>query len=84
MAFLDDHAVQDDEVGSYAGFDREEFTSRSGGKLSAVKHIKVPYFTLHCCHRQCRACLNIPLPEISRLLCMSTMYVRPPKRSKAF
>lgn len=33
--------LQDDEAGSYAGFDRDEFTSRSGGKLSAVKHIKV-------------------------------------------
>lgn len=29
------------ENGSYAGFDAEEFTSRSGGKAAAVKHIKV-------------------------------------------
>lgn len=28
------------EDGSYAGFDPEEFTSRSGGKCEAVKHIK--------------------------------------------
>ncbi|KAK9795605.1 hypothetical protein WJX73_007624 [Symbiochloris irregularis] len=34
---------KDDEAGSYAGFDRDEFTSRSGGKLSAVKHIKAEY-----------------------------------------
>jgi phosphoserine phosphatase len=30
---------QDD--GSYAGFDPEEFTSRSGGKAEAVRHIRV-------------------------------------------
>jgi len=29
-----------DDVGEYAGFDAEEFTSRSGGKASAVRHIK--------------------------------------------
>ena len=27
--------------GSYAGFDKEEFTSRSGGKPAALRHIKV-------------------------------------------
>jgi phosphoserine phosphatase len=31
--------LQDD--GSYAGFDAEEFTSRSGGKAEAVRDIKV-------------------------------------------
>lgn len=31
--------VQDD--GSYAGFDPGEFTSRSGGKAEAVRHIRV-------------------------------------------
>lgn len=31
--------MQDD--GSYAGFDAEEFTSASGGKAAAVRHIKV-------------------------------------------
>jgi hypothetical protein len=31
--------VQED--GSYAGFDAEEFTSRSGGKAEAVRDIKV-------------------------------------------
>lgn len=30
----------DDKDGSYAGFDPEEFTSRSGGKAEAVVHIK--------------------------------------------
>lgn len=35
--------MQDD--GSYSGFDAEEFTSRSGGKAAAVRHIKV------CLHR---------------------------------
>lgn len=30
-----------DEDGKYAGFDPEEFTSRSGGKLEAVKSFKV-------------------------------------------
>ena len=29
------------DVGNYAGFDAEEFTSRSAGKASAVRHIKV-------------------------------------------
>lgn len=29
------------EDGSYAGFDRDEFTSRSGGKAEAVRDIKV-------------------------------------------
>jgi hypothetical protein len=29
------------EDGSYAGFDTEEFTSRSGGKAEAVRDIKV-------------------------------------------
>ena len=29
------------EAGNYAGFDAEEYTSRSGGKASAVRHIKV-------------------------------------------
>jgi hypothetical protein len=28
------------EDGSYAGFDTQEFPSRSGGKAEAVKHIK--------------------------------------------
>lgn len=32
---------QDD--GSYAGFDAEEFTSKSGGKAAAVKHIKAKH-----------------------------------------
>eukprot|EP00884_Botryococcus_braunii_P018710 jgi/Botrbrau1/5522/Bobra.0023s0010.2 len=31
------------EDGTYLGFDAEEFTSRSGGKLRAVKHIKEKY-----------------------------------------
>jgi len=31
------------EDGSYAGFDPEEFTSRSGGKAEAVRHIKAKF-----------------------------------------
>ena len=34
-------AVQGDAEGSYAGFDPEEYTSRSGGKLQVAKHLKV-------------------------------------------
>lgn len=33
--------LQDDKVGTYAGFDRKAFTARSGGKLKAVEHLKV-------------------------------------------
>ena len=29
------------ERGNYAGFDEAEFTSRSGGKPAAIRHIKV-------------------------------------------
>jgi hypothetical protein len=32
-------ALQED--GSYAGFDPQEFTSRSGGKAAAIREIKV-------------------------------------------
>lgn len=32
---------QDDADGNYAGFDTAEFTSQSGGKAAAVRHIKV-------------------------------------------
>ncbi|CAG9466177.1 unnamed protein product [Pedinophyceae sp. YPF-701] len=31
---------KDDAEGSYAGFDAQEFTSRSGGKANAVRHIR--------------------------------------------
>ena len=44
--------LQDDEAGSYAGFDQAAFTSHSGGKLAAVQHIKVATLfqglNLHC------------------------------------
>lgn len=35
------------EDGDYIGFDTSEFTSRTGGKLAAVKAIKVPSCMLH-------------------------------------
>lgn len=35
--------------GKYAGFDDQEFTSRSGGKYKAIMHIKVSiYFVISC------------------------------------
>ncbi|KAK9828777.1 hypothetical protein WJX72_002034 [[Myrmecia] bisecta] len=34
---------QDDDQGSYAGFDAEEFTSRSGGKAEAIRVIKAQH-----------------------------------------
>ena len=33
--------MQDDADGGYAGFDAEELTSRSGGKLKVAQHLKV-------------------------------------------
>lgn len=39
-----DGLIQED--GSYDNFDSSEFTSRSGGKLKAILHIKVSGYTL--------------------------------------
>jgi len=33
----------DESTGDYAGFDTKEFTSRAGGKASAIEHIKTTY-----------------------------------------
>lgn len=43
---------QDD--GSYSGFDSKEFTSQSGGKAAAVRHIKVTLYLLACRYMLCR------------------------------
>jgi phosphoserine phosphatase len=36
-----------DQDGNYAGFDDQEFTSRSGGKLEAVKHLRAMHGYKH-------------------------------------
>lgn len=38
--FANNLLFNDDEVGSYKGFDPKEFTSKAGGKAEAVKHLK--------------------------------------------
>lgn len=55
MSFL--VAFHQDDDGSYAGFDVEELTSRSGGKLTAILQIKVPKTYVFSLQSRCRESL---------------------------
>lgn len=62
------------EDGGYAGFDADEFTSRSGGKLNAIYHIKVCCRALEACTQTSSLpyCIGSLLTEMSNCDCVRT------------